>query len=59
MKRVECSNSPYCEQRRIHFEQPDTPRGKQYIEVEDDYEKPAYCSLTCAIEHGAIRIRKE
>lgn len=38
-----------CAERRIHHERPDTPRGPQYVEVPDDYEGPAFCSITCKL----------
>lgn len=57
MKKVPCANTKECPQRRIHFEEPDTPRGTQYIEVPDDYKGPAYCSITCAVLAGAIKLR--
>ena len=53
MKKIKCSG-PDCENRRRHWCEPDTPRGPQYVEVQDDYEGKAYCSLTCAMLDGAI-----
>lgn len=54
MKQIECSG-PYCPQRRIHYEDPFTPRGPQFIEVPDDYEGKAYCSIECAMYDGCFK----
>jgi hypothetical protein len=47
-----CDNAS-CGGRRRHHED-DTPRGRQTVEVPDDYpnEKPVFCSLTCAAQAG-------
>ena len=55
MKKIACSG-PGCSSRRVHHEYQDTPRGTQYIDVEDTFPKgkKAYCSLTCAAMDGAL-----
>jgi len=58
MKKVICpANS--CQGRRVHHEQPDIPRGPQYIEVPDDCpdNMPVFCSMTCALEFGYITLK--
>lgn len=57
-KRVACL-AYGCAERRVHWARPDVPRGTQYVEVPDEYEGPAYCSLTCAILSGALSARYE
>jgi hypothetical protein len=54
VRQVPCSG-PGCANRRIHYERQDEPRGTQYVEVADDYEGPAYCSLTCAMLAGEFK----
>ena len=53
MKNVVCS-SEGCQLRRVHWCAPDTTRGKQMVEVPDDWpvNRPAFCSMTCSLEHG-------
>jgi hypothetical protein len=53
MKKVPCGN-PDCGSRRIHWEDQDTPRGQQMIEVKDDFNEKAkaFCSFTCLFESG-------
>lgn len=46
MKKVPC-NGPGCETRRIHYESPETPRGIVLVEVPDEYEGNAFCSIEC------------
>lgn len=60
MKKVPCAYER-CGERRIHWCQPDTPRGTQYITVEDDFDenKKAYCSTECALQDGAFKLRNE
>ncbi len=55
-----CSYSN-CGGRRIHHEMPDEPRGTQMVEVPDDHpiDKPAYCSITCAVSAGAMSLKAE
>jgi hypothetical protein len=48
MKQVPCAG-PGCADRRVHFERPDTPRGIQMVEVPDDHEGLAFCSITCSL----------
>ena len=55
-KKMPCSYDQ-CKYHRIHFELPDVPRGVQYVEVPDDWEGPAYCSVTCAIMDGAYSLK--
>ena len=51
-KFVICSG-PNCDKKRIHWENPETPRGPQYIEVPIDYDGPAFCSLECKMYYDA------
>jgi hypothetical protein len=44
--RVKC-DGPGCANKRIHFEQPDTPRGIQYVSVPTNYHGPVFCSMEC------------
>lgn len=56
MRRLLCAGVG-CAERRRHHEDPDTPRGPQYVDVPDDFEgERAFCSLTCAATAGAIRL---
>ena len=55
MKKIPC-NYKNCSSIRIHFTLPDVERGTQLVEVEDDYEGPAYCSFTCAILDGKLSV---
>lgn len=57
-KKVPCSG-PGCANQRIHWCRPDEPRGIRYIEVDEDYEGQAFCSLTCALLAGAIKIHAD
>ena len=54
-KKVPCSYKD-CGARRIHWEEPNTPRGTQHIDVAVDYEGLAYCSMDCAILDGHLKI---
>lgn len=56
MKRPCCYTE--CCKRRAHYEMPDEERGVQYIEVPFDYpeDKPAFCSITCAVMAGAMKL---
>jgi hypothetical protein len=50
-----------CAERRIHHDAPYQPRGTQYVEVPDDYpdDRPVYCSFTCAILSGAMKLKND
>lgn len=54
MKQIECGYTE-CGSRRAHWQNQDTHRGVQLIEVPDDYpeDKKAYCSITCAVMSGS------
>ena len=56
MKKVPCSYEK-CGDYRCHWEKPEEKRGTQMIEVEDDFDKPAYCSITCATLAGALGLK--
>lgn len=58
MKQVPCAYSA-CGDRRIHHEDPDTPRGTQLVKVPDGHRGPAFCSITCSMlaERFTIRYR--
>lgn len=58
MKIVEC-NGPLCDKRRLHWCRPFENRPRQKIEVPDDYEGLAFCSITCAVEAGHIKVRND
>ena len=45
-KKIKCSG-PGCENKRVHHERPDTPRGPQYLDVPEDYYGKAFCSIEC------------
>ncbi len=45
-KQVPCGREG-CSDRRTHHEDPDTPRGTQYVEVKANHTGPAFCSLNC------------
>ena len=53
MKKVPCSY-PKCGEYRVHYERPDEPRGTQMIDVPDDFDRKAYCSISCACMDGAM-----
>jgi hypothetical protein len=57
MKMVPCSYAN-CGDRRIHWCQPDVPRGTQMIQVEDDHTGPMYCSFECAMYDGAYSLKE-
>lgn len=48
-----------CGERRVHWEQPETPRGQQKIEVPDDFpeDRKVFCSITCACMSGHYSIK--
>ncbi len=58
MKKIACSYSK-CGDRRIHYEQPDTLRGTQYIRITGNHTGPMYCSMECAMYDGFINARGE
>ena len=58
MKTIPCSYKD-CNQRRIHFSIPDENRPRQMVEVADDHEGDAYCSLTCAILDGKMTVENK
>jgi hypothetical protein len=55
MKKVLCAYEG-CSNRRIHFES-DKKRPQQTVEVPDDFEGKAYCSIECACYAGAYSVR--
>lgn len=55
MKKVPCCG-PGCADHRVHWCAPDTPRGVQLVEVADDWNRPAFCSMTCAILGGYMKV---
>lgn len=57
MKKIHCGNKN-CRQRRIHFAEQEINRNHQLVEVEDDYEGKAFCSLTCAMLAGYFSATK-
>jgi hypothetical protein len=57
-RKVPCAG-PGCANYRKHWECPDEPRGTQYVEVDEDYEGLAFCSLTCALLAGAIKLHAD
>ena len=56
-KKIPC-NGPYCDQRRIHYEMQHVMRPRQMVSVPVDYEGEAYCSITCAVQDGAMDINQ-
>ena len=58
MKKVPCFYYD-CGSRRVHWCDPYTERGTQYVEVPDDYEGPAFCSFECAILAGRLKLKIE
>ena len=58
MKKIPCSYK-HCDQRRIHFTIQDENRPRQMVEVDDDHEGDAYCSLTCAILDGKMTVKNK
>lgn len=55
MKKIPC-NYEGCNKRRKHYTIQDEDRPTQMVEVNDDYESPAYCSITCAIMDGKMTV---
>jgi len=56
MKTIPCSYKD-CDQRRVHFSIPDETRSHRMVEVKDDHEGDAYCSLTCAMLDGKMSVK--
>jgi hypothetical protein len=56
MKKIPCGN-PECDQRRIHHEWQYKMRPHQMVEVEDDYNGKAFCSITCACIAGYYNVK--
>jgi len=59
-KLVPCTSTELgCAARRIHFERPDEPRGKQYVEVPESHDElmPAFCSWECAMYAGFMTMK--
>jgi hypothetical protein len=56
MKKLPCK-AYGCAERRIHWCEPDTPRGTQFVEVPEDWpdDRPVFCSLTCAMLGGYMK----
>ncbi len=57
MKRVPCSYEQCGGRRRSWWDF--TPRKTRMIEVPDDHEGPAYCSIECAVYAGAMTVWSE
>lgn len=57
MKKLKCSGLG-CETKRAHHEEPDTPRGPQYIDVPDPVTR-AFCSLECKMYFEGANKRLE
>ena len=53
MKKLPCSGSG-CSNRRKHYESMD-PRGIIYVEVPDEYEGKAFCSIECRVYYNAAQ----
>lgn len=58
MKKVPCTYSK-CGLRRVHYTKPDIQRGAQYIEVPEDFQGQAFCSITCKMMHDGYNKIKE
>jgi hypothetical protein len=58
MKKIPCSHAG-CAQRRAHFASPDVDRAHQMVEVDDHHEGEAYCSFSCAILSGKMKVKGE
>lgn len=56
-KEVVCA-APKCAERRVHHEQPDTPRGPQCVRVRANYIGPAFCSITCKMYYEGMMKEK-
>lgn len=52
-----CCEFDSCSSRRVHHDNPDTPRGPQILTVEDDRDTPVFCSMTCAMLAGMMSVR--
>ena len=53
MKKVPCSCET-CDQRRAHYETPEVMRQRVMVDVPDDYNGPAFCSIECAAYSGML-----
>ena len=58
MKKIPCSYEG-CSNRRVHYTLQDETRDRKLVEVEDDYQGDAFCSLTCAMLAGRLSARQE
>lgn len=58
-KVIQCCDFDHCSLRRIHHERPDESRGLRTIEVDEGYNEPWFCSMTCAIMAGFQSVRFE
>lgn len=58
-KTLRCCNFDHCSGRRIHHERPDEPRGIQTKEVDESYNEPWFCSMTCAMLASFMSVRYE
>lgn len=56
MKMIPCGN-PTCNERRIHWDNPDEMRPHREVEVADDYTGKAFCSITCACVAGYFSVK--
>lgn len=56
MKKIPCGN-PDCSKRRPHHESMEDTRPHQQVEVKDDYQGKAFCSITCACYAGYFSVR--
>ena len=58
MKEIPCSYSK-CGERRAHWAMQEKARGQVMCLVEDDYEGHVYCSFTCAIADGHMKLQTD
>ncbi len=59
-KKVACARTGNgCEDRRVHHERPDVPRGIQYVEVRANCVGPQFCSIECMLYMKGIMKEKE
>jgi hypothetical protein len=56
MKKVQCDYKE-CSHYRKHWCDPQKERGVQIVEVPDDFQGKAYCSMTCAVLDGGISLK--
>ena len=57
MKKIPCNYSE-CSGRRLHYTIQDENRPHCLVEVADDYEGLAFCSITCACVAGYFHVTK-